>query len=1121
MKLMSKHSSTPAPMRGTQSRLGTPKAPRWLGIGALLGALSLTACGGGSSSSEGPGAGTAPGPGDTPGTGPSAEPAVGAVNFKPGAEGFYNADAYIVDDHGGGDDSAVFIEDVYSGRLVDIYDRDDSDASITRLVYPDFVVGSNVITSPGKWTLETNPVTGVVSLIIDAKGSPGDSQDFDGSTRFDDLVREAQLNLSSVLPKSTAVGTAPPFSVMPRNGVLVVQFSDLIDASTVSLQNSVKVLTGTPIALPQEVRLFMSPNFGGIDKDSNTFHSTRLVIDMTVSSEEQQSVQNEFGVSLQLNGLGLPPSQDVDQANFGLRFPTQAAPQFGQFGVLRNLSGSTLAQAGNGPTINGQTFDVVRAMRTGASFDVNNGFLLDLERPSILGVQGISVLSAAINSDPGVDADFIVSLRFNNPICSTNPVSGDVIDTGAVSLEATSAASVSAGIVSGLPVKLTGGASLDDAELAALQPELLGSGSFRTVWRETLSSTLAPCFVRFSPTPGVAPSSKVPSNAKIVVRFSEPMDPGSFSAFDSFSVRDVELVSSNSPFRELVLGRVTQSGDLLDFSYEPTLPLAHAGSDRTYYFTTVSEPGEGLRDLAGNALEFDLPEIPFTVLGEGQDPVQTDGWVLTFDTLDADGNEGGGLDIVGSYLYQSESASRPVSRFAQVADRSNPIIGPMQAITTGLQTPLSDLGSKMHIMYRYADVGLGISDTDPSFVNVDVEGMALSPEGGSVTPTFYPEFEMRMGHSRAMPDEELSPTSNLPIYPDSGIRQQWTYEQNFLEDPNAVVKTVHKRQDGFQVSNLGLFNAPGSGTPMLSMPMNQNLPISEQVTFTWRDTSILGRGGFTATGLSAQNGVPYEREIALFGLNACQGEVYGGDAAGVAHAGVRSIGLPLLMEFSCFPSNAISLNNFDVSIAINSSNQPFFRAFSTGGFNASGNAITKDPDNQVSPTGGFNGNPALPGGIGAATPPRDPTIYIGQLDLVIRISRVYTVMLDSLQTTPDYAALVQEPDPADQPDGTQIQYAYRGHLAELAGGPVLDPRFRVGESMSVYGDISYQPLLNIDDMCNPNDGIDVFDPTLPVWTEELDDIDGLRFSQLRMTFVGNLETELTPALSAVGLAYRF
>lgn len=1092
-------------MHPSDSARRRPTTP--LALFALAGVAAFTSCGGGSTPEGGLGIG--------------AEPAAGLLNLKPDSTDAFNGGAYIVDEHAKGLAGSVFIEDVYSGRLVSIYDRDDSDPLVTRLVYPDFVIGADVFTEPGRWSLETSPVTGEVRLTIEAKGFPGDSSDSDASTRFDELVQQSQLNLSSVLPKSTVVGSAPPFSMLPRNSALVVQFSDLIDPERISLQNSVRVFTGTPIELPQEVRLFMSPNYGGIQPASGTFYSTRMVVDLTISAQDQQLAAEQSGASLQLNGLGLPPSLDIDQANFGLIFSSNTAPEFGQFTVVRNLSGSTLSSVDNGPTVNGPTLDVVRALRSGGSTDVNNGFLLDLERPSIIGTQAVEVLSVNPASPEDL-GDFFVSFRFDSASCSTDPVVGDVITVGETLLEVVSPGASSAGLVSGLAVRLPLGATLESPD------DALGGGTFQTAWRDDFISSGVPpaCFVRFSPAAGILPAGKVPVNAKLAVRFSEPMDPGNFSAFDNFSLRDIDINTSTSPFRDLVLGQVRPSGDLLEFTFEPSLPLSHPSADKAYFFNMLSEPGTGLRDLAGNALTLALPEVTFTVDGQGQDEVRTDGWVLTFETLDQDGdtNPDGSLDLVGSYLYQSEEGAivpRPVARFNQVADRTNPIIGPMQAITTGLQTPLSDLGSKMHILYRYADVGLGVSDTDPSFVNIDVEGMALSPLEGSVTPTFYPEFQMRMGHSRAMPDEELN-DFNLPIYTDSGFRNQWSFDQNFLEDPNAIVRTVHKRDDGFQVSNLGLFASPVSGTPMLSMPMNQNLPTSEQVTFTWRDTAILGRGGLDATGFSAQNGVPYEREIALFGLDACQGQVYGAEAAGIIHAGVRSIGLPLLMEFSCYPSTAISLNNFDASIALNSDNEPFFRAFSTGGFNSSGNAITKDPDSQVNPTGGFNGNPALPGGIGAGTPGRDPTIYIGQLDLVVRISRVYTVMLDSQQFIPDYTALVQEPAPSTQPSGTSVTFAYRGHeqLSDATPGP--DIRITAGETMSVYGDVSYQPLLDSDAMCAPSAGIDeTYDPTQPLWMEQLDDLDGLRHAQLRITFVGNLETELTPTLSAVGLAYRY
>lgn len=1065
---------------------------------------------------------------DDAGVPPIAEPAVGQVNAKPdaGGNGFY-----IVDPHDSGQAGAVFITDVYTGRLVTIYDRNPVLGNPQNIdeVYRDFVIGEDVISEPGKWTLDTNPVTGEQRLIIEeseanvqnlVNGSfPGDAADGSPFSQFDELVAETQANLSTVIDKSLAVGTSPPFSLVPRNAALVVQFSDLIDTSTVVLQDSVQVVVGSPPVNPQEVRLIPDPNHGGLNPVTGEFTPTRLVIDFTVSNLEQQAAS----AALQLNGLGLPASLGVDQANVGLRFPTEANAAFGQFGFLKNLSGNALSQADNGSFINGTTLDIVRALRSGNANDLNNGFLVDGDAPTLIGVQRVTVLSAADAELPG---EYVVSYGFDSPVCATDPIPGDVLDANGQFLEVLDPGAVSAGVVSGLRVRVPGGTELSSLPAAA---SLLGTATFQTAFRsELLSIVETACFVRFSPEPAALPAFDVPSNARILLRFSEAVDPAGLSAFDTFTVSRVAEASTPDPFRDRVLGRVDVSGDLAEASFIPTLPLAHEGEDANYFLNVVSQLGEGVRDLAGNPLDLTLPEIAFQVNGDGLDPVRNSSWSLDFASLDADGNTG--FDLVGQFLYQSESESivpRPVSRFSQVADRQNPILGAMTAVTPGLQTPLSDLGSKLHIMWRYADVGLGVSDTDPSFVNIDVEGVALAPANGQVTAAFYPEFEMKLGHARPMPDEIIDPLSGAPIFPNSGFLSTWTFDQNYLPDPNSTIETVHERQDGFAVSTLGLFTAPETDTPMLSMPMNQNVPVSEFSTYTWRDTAILGVGGLSANGItSSANGVPFDAEVNNGLTEDCYGGVYGTIFLPPDFQGIRSVGLPLLMEFSCFPSNTVSLNTFDVSQAVQNFNTPFFRAFSTGGFDANGNSIKKDPDNQPSPTGGFNG---VAGGIipiGAATDPRDNTVYLGQLDLVIRISRAYTVMVDAgldpdgaFIALPDYAEVVLEPAPSAQPDGTSIQLAYRGHAS--ASGDV-DPRFLDGGLLSIYGDISYAPLI-LPPACeapDPENAPTIFDPSVPVWSENLDDIDNLRWSQVRMTFVGNTITGLTPSLSGFGMAYN-
>lgn len=1058
---------------------------------------------------------------DETGPTPIAEPAVGQVNAKPdgGGSGFY-----IVDPHDAGQAGAVFITDIYTGRLVTVYDRNPVLGNPENIdeVYRDFVIGEDVTTEPGKWTLDTNPVTGEQRLIIEEppaniqnllNGSfPGDAADGSPFSQFDELVAESQENLSTVIDKSLAVGTSPPFSLVPRNAAMVVQFSDLIDTNSVVLQDSVQVVVGSPPVNPQEVRLVPDPNHGGLNPVTGAFAPTRLVIDFTINSLEQQS----SGSALQLNGLGLPASLGVDQANVGLRFPTEANAAFGQFGFLKNLSGSALSQADNGSFINGTTLDIVRAVRSGNSGDLNNGFLVDGEAPTLIGVQRVSVNSAA---DAEVPGEYVLTYTYESPVCATDPIPGDVIEANGQLLEVVDPGAVSAGVVSSLRVRVPGGIATGDLPTAA---SLLGSATFQTAFRsELLSAVNTACFVRFAPEAAILPDQDVPSNARVLLRFSEAIDPAGLSAFDTFTVSRTAAASEPDNFRDRVLGRVDVSGDLVEASFIPTLPFAHEGTDTNYFLNVASQLGEGVRDLAGNPLELTLPEIAFQVNGDGEDPVRNAAWSLDFADLDVDGNSG--FDLVGQFLFQSESESivpRPVSRFSQVADRQNPILGAMTAVTPGLQTPLSDLGSKLHLMWRYADVGLGVSDTDPSFVNIDVEGVALAPANGQVTPAFYPEFEMKLGHARPMPDEIIDPLSGAPIFPNSGFLSTWTFDQNYLPDPNSTVATVHKRQDGFSVSSLGLFTAPETDTPMLAMPMNQNVPISEFETYTWRDTAILGLGGLSSNGItSSANGVPFDAEVNNGLTDDCYGGVYGTIFLPPDFQGVRSIGLPLLMEFSCFPSNTVSLNTFDVSQAVQNFNTPFFRAFSTGGFDANGNSIKKDPDNQPSPTGGFNGvaGGAIP--LGAATDPRDNTVYLGQLDLVIRISRAYTVMMDSGNNLPDYAEVVLEPAPSEQPDGTSVQLAYRGHAA--ATGP-MDPRFLDGGQLSVYGDISYAPLI-LPPLCeapDPEAAPEIFDPSVPVWSEDLDDIDQLKYSQVRMTFVGNTVSGLTPSLSGFGMAYN-
>ena len=1022
---------------------------------------------------------------------------IGRANNKPGTAGVYDGATYLVDTHSGGYADAVFVEELFWGRLVDVYDEDPADGE-SRLVYPDMVVGDSVLTQFGTWRLEQDALAGTTRLVIERENTPAPDDAFDA------LVDQALAAVDPVLTKGLDPSESPPFSFVARNAALVVRFSDLVDPSTVALNDSVRVRVGNPPTQAFDARLLFDQNHGGIATTIDEFRSTRLIVDMTVGPQEQLQMSDP----LPLNGLGLPASLEPLMPNVALAFPSQIDEGGAQFELVRNLKGEPLAQEGNGPVdITSASLEVVRAMRSGNAGDPSNGFLEDTLRPSLVGRQAISISSVVPDQTGQPGEDFVIGFTYQAAACAFPPAAGDVIrlDTGA-GLDVVQAANVTQGVVSGLRVRVQpADAPIVDASV------LTGSAAYRTVWREELElAGLAPCFVRFVPEAVLPPAHGVHPEAQLVLEFSEPIDPASLLPFDTLTIGRNEAIGQATDY---VVGNLLVGAGLTEVRAVPSVGFGHVeGGEESYFLTMSSDPQAlvGISDLAGNRLTRVLPQIEFTLDGAAP-PNMAGGWALTFSAENEDGV--GGPDLVGQFVYdldRGEIAPRGVQRYTAVADRTQPLVGQMTQIPLGVQTPLSNLGSKLHTMWRYADVGLPITKTDGTFVNVDVESISFSPSGGGVNQTFYPQFEMRLGHAARIPDELLD-AAGVPVYPFSGLRGNATFDENYLTDPDNEPAVVHPRELGFLVAQTGVFQS-STGTPMLRLPMNVGVPPDEKRYYTWRDTAIEGRGALNPQGTATTTTqLPFNQEAAVVlgfptppGLPASQVVWPGGTF------GLPSVGLPLLMEFRCYPSEAISLNTFDVSIAAGGFAQPFFRAFSTGGFNTSQAPVTKDPDSEPVPSGGFNGvAPTAPGqpALGAATPARDPTVYIGQLDIVVRVSRVYTTLIDSERSTPDYVASVQEPAPGLQPSGTEVHLAFRGNGDT---GSISESYFNVPGSpgLDLYGnDVQ-------------NNGSQEIALTVPGWSDDLDGIDGQRYAQLRISLVANAETLLVPWLSAVALAYR-
>ncbi len=414
-----------------------------------------------------------------------------------------------------------------------------------------------------------------------------------------------------------------------------------------------------------------------------------------------------------------------------------------------------------------------------------------------------------------------------------------------------------------------------------------------------------------------------------------------------------------------------------------------------------------------------------------------------------------------------------MTRFSAQADGNTPTTGAMIPFPAPVDNPLTPLGAHMQSVWRYVD--LGFSLLDESTMNVDVEGLAWAPFAGQVLADTFAQFEMSLGHSTRAPDEVVAKTL-LPLFPDSGL------DTSYAVNEADGLSVVHPRERGYVVSPADAFVAP-TGTTMLPWPLNRGIPDDQFQYFTWRDTRILEVGG--PAGFGVDPAISWQVQ----GLPSVPPTYPSGE--------VPTIGLPLLMDFKCFPdSQAVGLNSFRVALAINSSPRPEFRAFSSGGVNASGQVILVDPDLDPVAQGGFNP------GSGAPTLPRDNLFYFGQADFVVRVSVMHSIWFDAGSGSTQFAdPVVIEDGVLAGPAGTQVEVALRGadslgNLAALADAGQLD----------FYGDDDGTPTQ--------------FFQGDATWKTDAADLNGARYVQARMTIVSNAATGETTSVDSLGLAYR-
>jgi hypothetical protein len=1015
----------------------------------LASLVALPSCGGGGGGSS------------------ATNPQSGLVREKP------DGSLFLFDPHQHGSARAPRLAESAWGRLVNVHDSTGGAVSAAP-VLREHVIRPDLVSDALDFALESD-ARGRVRLVI---------RHARGSQAFADALERAS-ELPTLAVAHDDGGSAPPFPFGARDAALVLRFDDLLDddaEARTGLAEATRVLVGSGTRVRHPSRVFFDAHHG--DLLGAEFHSTRVVVDVTVTADEPPAPD-----PLPLDPVGLPASPlGARLPNVSLRIATRADFGSGVFSVVRNLRGRALDPNGNGPSdLDAPTLDVVRALRSGNAEDPFQGFLPDQAAPALVGRWRVRVRTA--QPEPGVAGGFVLGLAFETS-CRKALAPGEQIESAVGFLEVTraSAAPDGDGVIAAVHARI-GGPRVPSSG------ELLG---FAHLWSTLAASpTLAPaCFVEVLGARSPEPGAPIPSEARFRLRFSEPMDPDSLDALETFMLHD----GSGANATGTVVSGVSAGPDGASFDLVPLVPLAHASGEAERYVLELASAARQATDLAGNELRDELAPIAFTLDPEAEASA-SGGLVLRFDRADEyrqelpprvvpaplrtpDGTVEGehapdtrpgallseGPDYRGAFtldLARGLMRPRPVGRQSWPIEGSSGATTSMLALPFGVREPLVALGSRLQTLWRHADVGWSV--IDESRYDLDVTGLAWAPFQGAVLSDFIELFEVRLAHSLRLPDEMAAASGLL----DAPSR----FGDNALE-PGGT-RAVSLRERGYRIDPTDRFRA-SSGTVLLPFPFEHGL-----APFTWRDTSIQTLGG------AGGRGIPLAIE-ATASL----------PAGSVARAGeVPSFGLPLLIELFTFPS-AGTLGNNLLQMAVPAvaapAVPPKLRVHSTGGVDLTGRSVPVDPEQAFVPSGGYSTS-SVP--QGQPTPSADSLFTFGQLDTVTRIARVHTIWFDSASAAPDYAAFELLPRPELQPAGTALRVEFRGaHGFAHTDGAELDAR-----RIDPYGELDTGHVL--------------YPEGRRAWSGDLDALDGLRYFQVRFTFENDVDGAVSPVLDSFGVAF--
>ncbi len=995
--------------------------------------------------------------------------------------------------------NTMALEGMEWGRLVTVVDIQGTVVQTEVLIQPD-------LTTDGvKYSLSTNPVTQEESLkILAAKGSAA----------FKTLLADAQAGLPQL--SARAPTRPPPFSMVARNGAIRLTFSKPIDAATVD-QTTVQILVGEP-----PVQAFTARYL--VQNDAATGKGN-VLIDPTVSA--QQAAQS----AIPQNAVGFPFSVDGVSANLVLRVPTTPDPLLGLPKVLRSTGGlaASVRDRSTEPfeeDFNGNAV-LVRALRTGSKADPNNGFLRDDVSPSLLGVFNATISSVV--SASATQTEFI----FSNDVTGCRPVTpkiGDVLEVGNAILVTTSIVNAAD------PNNYRVIAQIESGSIASGAADLKGRYTTRYA---TADASLQVCFLEIQPTPTDLPAGRIDPNSTVTIRFDEPVDSTTVSSMGSFVVIAYENTGSPTTkeqketawFRQVVttesvadyierqrgydlrilatgtdtlnsefggrvqFGPIEVSNGETRFTLAPVGGFCEVNNDAFLQFAVALRDGPtGILDLAGNPLQLSnfvagTPGQSFAITVRGANGTSTGGSNAVLNTKYfgffgglLDENDDGLAEYAGQVTVEpGRIVGRAPVRFSRSADVNSQSVGARNP-GTPQPDPLNPAGAVTMHAYRPQDFGFGYPD--PVEHNMDIEGLAWSPNAGVVFDETYNDFGLTLTHATTLADEAFDPLTLLPVFPGSGLVAN-SYDENILGFPTHDEITVFRSV--YSPRGINLF--PTNGVNYLPFP-------DFDQSFTWRDTSIpqsfLG-------GATDSVGSPNLQYLIDNGLNF----VYW------LPEQVPSVGLALLMRFRCYPqADRLGLNLFTTTKMQPSSALPAFRLFSAGGQDGSGVWFRVQPDNPAqggtAPSGGF-----LPGG--GRTPTQfDTLLYWMNADFVVRVSRVYTHWFDlgNLLNLGSVKGVILEPENPKQPPGTSVIVEYRGSVAvSHPANPLTtaSPLTTADAPFDGYGDA----IPGLGSVSTPSD-----------WTQDFASLEGRQFKyfQLRFTFIANADLGVQPRIDGFGIA---